>query len=166
AVIYISHFLEEVRDVADAFTVLRDGKTVGTGAMAGAKIADIVGMMAGREVSELFPRSERRAGDVVLELRHLAGVDKPTDASLELRRGEVLGIAGLVGAGRTELARAIFGLDRVKSGAIRVLGALGPASPAARLRQGVGFSSEDRKGEGLATGLSIADNLTMSKLEA
>jgi ribose transport system ATP-binding protein len=164
AVIYISHFLEEVREVADAFTVLRDGKTVGTGSMAGAEIADIVGMMAGREVSALFPRSARAPGDVVLEVRELAGIEKPTRASLSLRRGEVLGIAGLVGAGRTELARAIFGLDRVKSGAVKVRGALGPSSPAARLEQGLGFSSEDRKEEGLATGLSVADNLTLSKL--
>jgi ribose transport system ATP-binding protein len=164
AVIYISHFLEEVREVADAFTVLRDGKTVGGGTMQGAKIEDIVGMMAGREVSELFPRSPRVAKEVVLEVKGLAGMDKPTDASLALHRGEVLGIAGLVGAGRTELVRAIFGLDRVKSGVVKVLAFEGAASPAARLRQGMGFSSEDRKGEGLALGLSIADNLTLSKL--
>jgi ribose transport system ATP-binding protein len=164
AVIYISHFLEEVREVADAFTVLRDGKTVGTGSMARAEIAEIVGMMAGREVSALFPRSARTPGDVVLEVKGLAGIDKPVHATFALRRGEVLGIAGLVGAGRTELARAVFGLDRVKRGEIKVLGVLGPASPATRLEQGVGFASEDRKGEGLATGLSIADNLTLSKL--
>jgi ribose transport system ATP-binding protein len=165
AIIYISHFLEEVREIADAFTVLRDGKTVGTGAIAGAKIADIVQMMAGREVGTLFPRSGRTPGEVVLEVTELVGLDKPVTASLALRRGEVLGIAGLVGAGRTELARAIFGLDPVKSGAVKVFGALGASSPHARLAQGVGFSSEDRKGEGLATGLSIADNLTLSKLE-
>jgi ribose transport system ATP-binding protein len=164
AVIYISHFLEEVREVADAFTVLRDGKTVGTGRMAGAEIADIVGMMAGREVSALFPRSARTPGEVVLEVKRLAGVEKPADASFALRRGEVLGIAGLVGAGRTELARAVFGLDPVKRGEVKVLGVAGPASPAARLARGMGFASEDRKGEGLATGLSIADNLTLSKL--
>jgi ribose transport system ATP-binding protein len=164
AIIYISHFLEEVREVADAFTVLRDGSAVGTGAMTGAKIADIVGMMAGREVTELFPRSPRVRGDVALEVRDLDATKKPIGASFELRRGEVLGLAGLVGAGRTELARAIFGLDRVKSGSVKVLGAVGPSSPAARIRQGMGFVSEDRKGEGLATALSIADNLTLPKL--
>jgi ribose transport system ATP-binding protein len=164
AVIYISHFLEEVQRVADSFTVLRDGHTVGSGAMAGARIGDIVGMMAGRAVASLFPRSDRKPGEVVLEVTDLAGVEKPSSASLSLRRGEVLGIAGLVGAGRTELARAIFGLDRVKSGAVKVLGVVGPSSPGARLERGMGFLSEDRKGEGLATALSIADNLTMSKL--
>jgi len=164
AVIYISHFLEEVQRVADVFTVLRDGHTVGTGVMAGTKIADIVGMMAGRNVSELFPRSPHSPGEVVLEVDKLAGLDKPREASLNLRRGEVLGIAGLVGAGRTELVRAIFGLDRVKSGTVKVVGVAGRASPSGRLAQGVALLSEDRKGEGLATALSVADNVTLSKL--
>jgi ribose transport system ATP-binding protein len=164
AIIYISHFLEEVQEISDSFTVLRDGKTVGTGSMAGAKISEIVGMMAGRQVDELFPRSERTPGEVVIELDGLSGVQKPTGASLTLRRGEVLGIAGLVGAGRTELVRAIFGLDLVKSGTIKVMGISGPSSPSARFAQGMGLVSEDRKGEGLATALSIADNLTLSKL--
>jgi ribose transport system ATP-binding protein len=100
----------------------------------------------------------------VLEVKELAGIEKPASASFELRRGEVLGIAGLVGAGRTELARAIFGLDPVKSGRIKVLRLEGPASPAERLAQGVGYLSEDRKGEGLATALSLTDNLTLSNL--
>jgi ribose transport system ATP-binding protein len=164
AIIYISHFLEEVQEISDSFTVLRDGKTVGTGPMEGAKISEIVGMMAGREVEELFPRSERRPGDTVIDLDGLGGIEKPTGASLTLRRGEVLGIAGLVGAGRTELVRAIFGLDPVKSGTIKVMGISGAASPSSRLAQGVGLVSEDRKGEGLATALSIADNLTLSRL--
>ena len=165
AIVYISHFLEEVREVADAFTVLRDGATVGTGRARDAPIADIVSMMAGRAVSELFPRSPRTPGDVVLEVRGLEGTTKPRDASLDLRRGEVVGIAGLVGAGRTELARAIFGLDPVKRGIVKVLGVVGPSSPSARVRGGMGFVSEDRKGEGLAMGLSIADNVTLSKLD-
>src|SRR5262249_35345149 len=132
--------------------------------MAGTKIADIVGMMAGRNVSELFPRSPHRPGEVVLEVDKLAGLDKPSEASLTLRRGEVLGIAGLVGAGRTELARAIFGLDSVKSGTVKVVGLAGRSSPSGRLAQGVALLSEDRKGEGLATALSVADNVTLSKL--
>jgi len=164
AIIYISHFLEEVQQIADGFTVLRDGVTVGSGIMADVKLADIVGLMAGRRVEQLFPRSPRTPGEVVLEVDRLEGEDKPRGASLALRRGEVLGIAGLVGAGRTELVRTIFGLDPVKSGTVRVLGVSGPSSPSARLAAGVGLLSEDRKGEGLATQLSIADNLTLSKL--
>jgi ribose transport system ATP-binding protein len=164
AILYISHFLEEVETIADTFTVLRDGKTVGSGAMTDVKIADLVAMMVGRRIADFFPRSPRAPGDVVLETDDLAGEEKPAAASLSLRRGEVLGIAGLVGAGRTELVRAIFGLDPVKSGKIRVLGVSGPRAPHDRLAAGVGMLSEDRKGEGLATALSIVDNLTLSKL--
>jgi ribose transport system ATP-binding protein len=164
AIVYISHFLEEVESIADSFTVLRDGRTVGSGAMTGAKIGDIVAMMVGRQIADFFPRSPREPGEVVLRVDDLSGLDKPAAASLTLRRGEVLGIAGLVGAGRTELLRALFGLDPIKSGAVRLLGISGPRSPAARLSAGVGMLSEDRKGEGLATALSITDNLTLSKL--
>src|SRR5690606_10551457 len=120
AIVYISHFLEEVRRIADAYTVLRDGKHVQSGRVADVTSDDLVTMMAGRRVEQLFVRSERSPGDVVLELSHVAGQRLPSAASLELRRGEVLGIAGLVGAGRTELLRAVFGLDPVKSGRVRV----------------------------------------------
>src|SRR6185369_14659046 len=115
---------------------------------------------------ELFPRSARSPGEVVLDLQGLAGPRLPLSASLSLRQGEVLGIAGLLGAGRTELVRAVFGLDRVKSGSLRVKGVLGPASPARRLAQGVDLLSEDRKGQGLAEALSLGDNITLSTLES
>lgn len=163
-VVFISHFLEEVERVADRYTVLRDGETVGRGVIGERAMADVVELMVGKAVDDLFPRSERTRGDVALSLTGVAGHDKPRDASFELHRGEVLGIAGLVGAGRTELLRAIFGLDPVTAGEIRVGAYLGPASPAHRLAQGIGLLSEDRKGEGLAASMSIADNLTLSKL--
>jgi len=165
AVIYISHFLEEVQQISDRFTVLRDGQTVGSGHTANANVNQIVAMMVGREVHELYPRSRRTPGEVVLEVHNLAGEEKPTLASLELRRGEVFGIAGLVGAGRTELMRALFGLDKVKRGQIKIMEYVGSAAPTQRWAQGVGMVSEDRKQEGLAAGLSIADNLTLSKLD-
>lgn len=164
-VLYISHFLEEVAEISDTFTVLRDGRSVASGEIAGAALSDIVSAMAGRSVEELFPRTERAPGAIVLAVRGLAGKDKPVDASLELRAGEVLGVAGLVGAGRTELLRAIFGLDPVVRGTVRVGAYVGPASPARRLAEGMGLLSEDRKGEGLALNLSLADNLTMSTLD-
>ncbi len=166
AVLYVSHFLEEVERLADRYTVLRDGQFVATGNIAGTGRAELVKLMAGRDVQELFPRSERTPGEVVLALGALSGRALPIAASLELRRGEVLGIAGLLGSGRSELLRAIFGLDPVKAGTLRVKAVLGAASPARRLAQGVGLLSEDRKGEGLAEGLSLGDNLTLSKLES
>jgi ribose transport system ATP-binding protein len=164
AIVYISHVIEEVQRVADRFTVLRDGQAVGSGPVAGTEASEIVRMMAGRQMDQLFPHSARQPSEVALELRDLAGVTLPESASLELRRGEVIGIAGLAGAGRTELLRAVFGLERVRRGRIRVGAFIGPASPARRLKQGVGFLSENRKTEGLALPLSIADNLTLSKL--
>jgi ribose transport system ATP-binding protein len=159
--LYLSHFLEEVRAIARTFTVLRDGETAGRGEVAGATVDEIVRLMAGRPIERMFPRSERHPGEVILEVEGIVG---PGSASLSLRRGEVLGVAGLVGAGRTELLRAIFGLDPVRRGRVRVGAWMGPASPARRLAQGVGLLSEDRKGEGLCLPLSIADNLTLSRL--
>jgi ribose transport system ATP-binding protein len=166
AIVYISHFLEEVKEISDRFTVLRDGRSVGGGRTADATPRQIVSMMVGRDVEELYPRSARHAGKTVLEVSDLAGVSKPSSASLELRGGEVLGIAGLVGAGRTELLRAVFGLDKVRRGQVRVGLYTGPASPARRWAQAVGMVSEDRKAEGLALSMSVADNLTMSRLGA
>jgi len=166
AVLYVSHFLEEVERIADRYTVLRDGKFVQSGEIGGTTRAALVQLMAGRDVQELFPRSAREPGEVVLDLREVAGQRLPISASLTLRKGEVLGIAGLLGAGRSELLRAIFGLDQVKSGTLRVKGVFGEASPARRLAQGVGLLSEDRKGEGLAEALSLADNITLSKLDS
>jgi ribose transport system ATP-binding protein len=163
-IVYISHFLEEVQQIADRFTVLRDGQTVGGGATADSTVDEIVTMMVGREVTELYPRSRRPVGEVLLSVRNLAGRAYPMSATLDLRRGEVVGISGLVGAGRTELARALFGLDEIRSGAVRIGSYHGPTSPARSWRLRVGMVSEDRKGEGLATGLSIADNITLPRL--
>ena len=165
-IIYISHFLEEVRALSDRFTVLRDGKSVGSGDTATTPNERIIALMVGRDVKDLYPRSARTAGEAVLELSDLAGSVKPTNASLTLHRGEVLGIAGLIGAGRTELLRAIFGLDPVRSGRIKLKAHSGPATPAQQWSRGLGMVSEDRKMEGLALSLSIADNVTLSSLAA
>jgi len=162
--IYISHFLEEVRALGDRLTVLRDGKSVGSGDVATTPNERIIAMMVGRLVEDLYPRSKRAVGEVVLDLTGIAGLKKPSAASLTLHRGEVLGVAGLVGAGRTELLRAIFGLDPIRSGQIKLKAYSGPASPLQQWARGMGMVSEDRKIEGLALSLSIADNLTLSSL--
>jgi ribose transport system ATP-binding protein len=163
-VLYVTHVLEEVGRVAQRFTVLRDGATAGTGAPSSTSIDDVIRMMAGRDIGSAYPRSARSPGEAIVSARALAGTRLPLDASFELRRGEVLGVAGIVGAGRTELLRAVFGLDPVRRGELKVGVWFGPASPARRLAQRVGFASEDRAGEGLALSLSIADNLTLSRL--
>jgi ribose transport system ATP-binding protein len=142
--------------------VLRDGRTEASGRVGETTRSQMVALMAGREVTELFPRSERKRGAVALELRELSGRRLPVGASLTLHRGEVLGIAGLVGSGRTELLRAIFGLDARRSGAVLVNGLAAPESPVELAARKVGLLSEDRKGEGLAEGLSIAENVTLS----
>lgn len=164
AIVYISHFIEEVKRIADRVTVLRDGLVAGGGDVAELSTDAIIEMMVGRGIGALYPRSRRTAGDVILEVEGLQGVGKPAAASLTLHRGEVLGIAGLVGSGRTELLRCLFGLDPVRSGQVRLGAWVGSASPARRWLQGAGMLSEDRKREGLAVGLSVADNLTASKL--
>jgi ribose transport system ATP-binding protein len=165
AIIYISHFLEEVRKVAENFTILRDGRSVASGAVAEFSLEAIVSHMVGRELTELFPRVAHTPGEPILELRGVVGPAPLRPANLALRRGEVLGIAGLVGAGRTELLRTIFGLEPVVSGEIRIAHYVGGgAAPRQRIKQGVGFLSEDRKREGLALGRSIEDNLTYSAL--
>ena len=164
AVIYISHFLEEIRQVCDAYTVLRDGELAGTGPLDAATDAQIATLMIGRSLDELFPTVPHTPGEPLLEVSQLAGQRLPRGATLTLHRGEILGLAGLVGSGRTEFLRCLYGLDPVRSGRITVAGKSLQGGPAARMRGGLGLVSEDRKGEGLAQSLSVADNLTASRL--
>jgi ribose transport system ATP-binding protein len=172
AVVYISHFIEEVKQVSDRFVVLRDGCNAGDGITAEVSADKIVNLMVGRTLDDLYRRSARTAGEPVLEVVDFAPMSltraaKPArigSATFTLHRGEIIGIAGLLGAGRTTLLRALFGLEPVQSGAVKLGVYSGPYSPAACWREGMGFLSEDRTGEGLAPGLSIADNLTLTRL--
>ena len=164
AIVYITHFLEDALGVADRYSVLRDGRLVAAGGTAGVSAQDLVTAMIGQPGSEAYPRRPRTRGEPVLVVHDLAGAAKPTRASLTLHRGEVLGIFGLVGSGRTELLRAIFGLDPVGRGSVRAMGIAGSTAPHERWASGVGLVSEDRKGEGLALNLSVADNLMMTRL--
>jgi ribose transport system ATP-binding protein len=165
SVIYISHALEELARVADRYTVLRDGRSVKTGAIAGTSRAELIEAMVGRKLEDAFPTLAHTPGEVVLELTDVFGAKLPRGASLQLRRGEILGIAGLVGAGRTELLRALFGLDPVARGEIKLAGVTDHGRPPwVRLAQGMGLLSERRAEEGLATALSLAINLTLPAL--
>src|SRR5262249_52958346 len=162
AIVYISHFIEEVKAVSDRFVVVRDGRNAGGGATADARAAEIVGLMVGRRLDGLYPRGVRTRGEPILRLDDVV----PSAETLTLHRGEIVGIAGLLGAGRTRLLRTIFGLEPVRRGAITVGAYAGPsATPHDRWRQGVGMLSEERAGEGLALGLSVADNMTLTRLE-
>jgi ribose transport system ATP-binding protein len=149
-----------VKEIADRFVVLRDGRHVGGGPTADATRDAIVGLMVGRQVADLYPRTPRTRGDIVLSIEGL----EPGGATFDLHRGEILGIAGLLGAGRTRLLRTVFGLEPVRGGRVRVASYEGPHSSARQWAHGVGMLSEDRKGEGLALGLSVADNMTLSRL--
>ena len=160
-IVYISHFLDEIREIADRIAILRDGSLVHQSKMVDINEPEIIRHMVGREMTELFPRSNRTPGEALLTVNDLSGnSEKPSHASLTLHRGEVCGIAGLNGAGRTELLRTIFGLDTVKGGAITV-GSSAPHTIRDTWNLGAGFVSEDRKEEGLALTMSIAENLTL-----
>lgn len=172
AIVYISHFLEEVREIADRFTVLRDGRSVASGELRGVTNDHLISHMVGRPMEALFPEHDREApGMPLLDVKDLVAPPIVRQASLTLREGEILGIAGLVGSGRTELVRALMGLAPVASGNISIGSnsrdsAVGAAKPWTRIKQGAGYLSEDRKGEGLALTLSLADNITFTRLDA
>lgn len=163
-VIYISHFLDEVRTIADRFSVLRDGENVGDGKISEVNDQKIVSLMVGRDVDDLFPTVEHTPGKVWVSTRKLTGDVMPRNVDLELRRGEIFGVAGLVGAGRSELMRSIFGLDYVAAGVVEVRSQKIRKSVSARMKAGFGLLSEDRKNEGLAQDLSLIENVTISKL--
>lgn len=169
-ILYISHFLEEVERLAQRYTVLRDGRSVDSGLVEGTSRQRLVEQMVGRRLEEQYPKIPHERGALLLEISDLAGPRLPMRANLRLHRGEILGIAGLIGAGRTELLRAIFGLDMARRGRIAVHTGSGPISlesrqdPARSIQAGLGLVSEDRKAEGLALLQSIADNLTWSRL--
>jgi ribose transport system ATP-binding protein len=171
SVIYISHFLEEVRQISDRFTVLRDGRSVATGDIATTTDDELIAKMVGRAQQNLFPIRSQATGEkeTILDVQNLASPPLLKSASFELRRGEILGIAGLMGSGRTPLLRTIFGLERPASGTIKVNKKSVPggrSTPAMRLIEGVGYLSEDRKGDGLTLNQSIADNVTVTRFSS
>jgi L-arabinose transport system ATP-binding protein len=161
SVIYISHRLPEIIEMADRIAVLRDGRLVGILAARDASEESIARLMVGRDLTGLFRRSRRSIGDAVLTLDRLT-TDHVREVSLSVRRGEVLGIGGLMGAGRSELAKAIVGYDRRKGGSVTMAGSPVPAnSPADAIRCGIGFAPEDRKREALLLFRSILDNASL-----
>jgi ribose transport system ATP-binding protein len=169
-VVYISHFLEEVREIADSFTVLRDGRSVASGPIDSVTDDQLIAHMVGRSFENLFPqRAQRPETDAapVLEVHNVSAPPLLKNASLQLWPGEILGIAGLMGSGRTQLVRTLFALEAASDGSIRIHGKeCRRVETRARVREGLGYLSEDRKGEGLSITLSMADNVTMTNVAA
>jgi ribose transport system ATP-binding protein len=165
-VIYISHRMPELKAISQRITVLRDGRYVGTVATAETTLDEVIGMMVGRDIDTSRRQSPYTAdGEPVLEVTGLSTRTKLRDVSLTLRRGEILGVAGLMGAGRTELARAIVGADPITSGTVSVHGTTRRiSSPAAAATAGIGYLSEDRKALGVLTEQTVRDNIVLSSL--
>jgi inositol transport system ATP-binding protein len=166
SIIYITHKLEEVFRIADEVTVLRDGKVVGTEAAGDLDRDSLIKMMVGREITAMFPKRAAAVGDVVLSVRGFSRAGKYQDISFDLRAGEILGFAGLMGSGRSEVLEAVFGITRKDSGEVLVKGRMvNIRSPADAIRLRMGFLTEDRKLTGCFLPLSVADNMTMSSLD-
>ena len=162
AVIYISHRLQEISKIADRVTVLRDGNLVGTMEMQEVTEKKLISMMVGRDITNVFPKKEVTLGDVVLKLDHLSCKGVFSDVSFEVRKGEILGIGGLVGAKRTEVLETVFGLRRATGGRMYVNGAeYSPQSPKDAIRRKIAFVTEDRKKSGLVQCLPVYENLSM-----
>ncbi len=168
AMIHISHRLDEIDQIADRVTVLRDGENAGTAKVSEVSKADVINMMVGRVIYE-EPKSESTVSedaDVVLEVQNLKSGSLVNDVSFTLKRGEILGFAGLIGAGRTETARALFGADPIDSGQIKINGRLVRIeSPQDAVAHGLGYLSEDRKRFGLALDLGVSDNMAMASYD-
>ena len=167
AVVYISHRLEEILRIGDRITVLRDGGYIGTYPAADVTMDQLITLMVGRDLNEQYPRIDVRPGPNLLEVRHLNRGKELVDVSFHARAGEILGFYGLMGAGRTELMRAVFGADRYDSGEILIEGR--PAairSCADAKRQGIALLTEDRKNQGLILDFSVAENIALANLSA
>jgi len=166
AIIFISHRLEELFSLADRVTVLRDGSYVDTRSMKDVTRDDLIRMMVGRTITNLFPKQDVQAGDVVLKVENLTRAGSFQDVSFELRRGEILGLAGLVGAGRTNVARAIFGVEPASGGRIQVEGRdVVITSPQQAIGLGLAYVPEDRQLHGLIPAMSLTPNISLPMLD-
>jgi ribose transport system ATP-binding protein len=165
-VIYISHRMREIFAIGDRVTVMRDGRTVGTRDVADTDVTELIRLMVGRTIDEQITKLNVTIGDPVLEVEGIAREGARSPISLAVGAGEILGLAGLMGSGRTELARAIFGADSVDAGTVSINGKLVPGhDPAASIAAGLGFLTEDRKQQGLVLQLPVTENITLTSLE-
>ena len=164
-ILYVSHRLEEISQIADCVTVLRDGKLVDTKPMGETRIDDIITMMVGRAIVNMYPKERVPPGEETLHVESLSKRNVLEKVTLTVRAGEVVGLFGLVGAGRTELARMIFGLDSPDSGEVRLWGKrIGRHSASDSIKAGLGYLSENRQGEGLCVSLNVRQNIVRASL--
>lgn len=167
SIVYISHRLEEVFEVCDRATIMRDGKWIATKDVAELTREEIIRLMVGRELKDAIPKVVAPTGDVALTVKNLNRAGVLHDISFSVRKGEIVGLAGLVGAGRTETARALFGADLIDSGTIELFGKpVRIKSPQDAIRQGIGLVTEDRKQQGLVLGMVVRENNTLANLES
>jgi len=165
-VIYISHRMPEIFAIGDRVTVMRDGRTVGTREVSDTDVAELISLMVGRTIADRVPKRDVTLGKVVLEVDGLSGPELPGPVDLSLREGEILGLAGLMGSGRTALARAIFGADPTDGGTIIVAGReLSGHSPAESIAAGMGFLTEDRRQQGLVLQCTVTENISLTNLD-
>ncbi len=166
AVIYISHRLDEIFQICDDVTVLRDGKHIGSAKVSDVTKDQLITMMVGRELEEQFPYRKEETGKTVLKVENLSWKDKVKNVSFEVKSGEIVGFSGLMGSGRTETAKIIFGEYKKTSGNIYVDGEeVNVHSPKDAIKYGLAYLSEDRKKEGLILGMSVGENMTLSNLK-
>ena len=166
-ILYITHRLEELFGIADRVTVLRDGKNAGTRDLAQVTSPELIRMMVGRELETLYPKLDIKPGEIVLELRNVScRRSKVKNVNLGVRRGEIVGLAGLVGSGRTQLAKALFGLDRISEGTVYIEGSrVEIRSPGDAAKYGLAYVSEDRRRHGVILAMSIRTNVTLASLD-
>ncbi len=167
AVIYISHRMEEIFEICETVTVMRDGRIIGTRDVVDVTPDELVEMMVGREVNSAYPKRDAEIGEEVLRVENLCRKDRQQNVAFNLHRGEVLGVAGLVGAGRTEIMRAIFGVDYIKSLDVYVSGKkVRITDPASAKKHGIAFLTEDRKKEGLTLDFTVKSNVVAANLKS
>jgi len=165
-IVFISHKLEEIFEITETITVLRDGKMVGVRETASTQKAEVITLMVGRTLEEEFPKRTPLLGEDALVIHNLQAGNKIRDINLTIRKGEVVGLFGLVGAGRTELARAIFGIDPIHAGRILLDGQhVAIKSPRDAINAGIAFATEDRKTQGLVLSMSVKENMTLPNLK-
>ncbi|WP_342555979.1 sugar ABC transporter ATP-binding protein [Paenibacillus sp. FSL R7-0652] len=165
SIVYISHRMEEIFTICDRITIMRDGRTVDTKAIPDTNFDEVVRKMVGRELTERYPSRKPKYGEVILEVRNANRKELFENVSFDVKAGEVLGFSGLMGSGRTEIMRAIFGLDRLDSGEIHIRGKkVNIRKPSDAVKHGIGFITEDRKDEGLVLDFSIRENMALTNL--